>query len=207
MFILALVKVRFSSQLLHNRLAFQCSSDLPGYFPEELTWVSGECHCYETVIWDCNLRVQRRVSSVGVRLCTVACYEHYLLLLGNQTKQQRIIMRSWAGTFWSGGGEGKKKLPQSQRILPLSHQPPSPSFFFFFFFSKVRAGLLPRNRPTLDLVLSITNLPKTQEHFFVRRARKQWDGQNSGGCACLNADVWSDGFWHVTIGFLRRSSH
>lgn len=149
------------------------------------------------VVWGCNL------SSAGVLLCTVPCSEHYLPLLRNQTKQQRINTGSWAGTFWFGGGEGKKKPATIPENPPLCHQPPSPSFFVFF--SKVRAGLLPRNRPTLELVLSITNLPKTQEHFFVRRATKIVRGQNSRRCACLNADVWIDGFWHVTIGLLRTS--
>lgn len=81
---------------------------------------------YETVFWDCNLWAQQKLSSVGVLLCTVACYEHHLLLLGNQTKQQRISARSWARTFWFGGGEGKKETchnPRESSSLPSATLP------------------------------------------------------------------------------------
>lgn len=47
----------------------------------------------------------------------------------------------------------------------------SPSSSTSPFFSEVRAGLLPRNRPTLDLSLSITNLPNTSA-LVARRAAK-----------------------------------
>lgn len=151
-----------------------------------------------SALWDCNLRsnlrVQQRLSS-KYSLSTLTCYHHYLLLLRNQPKQQQSNMRR---TFWFGGGEGKKKPATNPENPHFCHQPPSRSFFF----SKVSAGLLPRNRPTLDLVLSITNLPKTQEHFFVQKATIQMRGAKFTLLRVLSSR-WSDGFWRGTVVFLR----
>lgn len=125
MFSLALAKVRFSSQLLYNRLAFQCSSDLPRYIPEELTWWVGNVSCTMRLYSEVVISESSK-GSAGALLRNVACYEHYLLLLRSQTKQQRINMRSWAGTFLVWRRRGKKETcysPKESSSLPSATLP------------------------------------------------------------------------------------
>lgn len=153
MFILASAKVRFSSQLLHNRLAFQClgpswiyswitdmdESGMSDVITHWCTLKMVRLGYSQIVISDCNMTVQKRLTKRAeiLRVC---------LNISPIVPLFIWLSRREAECFGLEETREKRSLPQSQRIFlsAIIHPPPASS-------QRSDQGYFPETGPPLIL--------------------------------------------------------